>query len=294
MRRLFAGLIAAAAAFVCFPASAQDSDYPAQVRTYLERGMAPHAARGYRADPAIADVVASLRMGEARLIPVTLQRGENYRIYAACDADCSDLDMEIFGADGNYLERDIGLDATPFVQVTPATTGAHYVRVWLAACENEPCFAAVRAVRGGQPEERVEEPVAGAGDGGEYAAGVRAHLDQALAAGVQAGFMDIPGAPEIAVEPLTINSRGQSRSYVLQAGRTYRFAAACDSDCTDLDIEVADTRGNTLGQNLAIDNPTSVEVTPRAAGTYNVRIWLAACAVEPCYAGQRGMIRGQR
>lgn len=285
MRAVLAGLIAAAA----LAGAAHAQNYPAQVQTYLARGMAVHTARGYSADGALPDQVVSLRMGEAKLIPVTLQSGRNYRVYAACDADCSDLDMEIYGADGAFVEQDIALDATPFVQITPSATGPHYVRVWLAACESEPCFAAVRVVGGGQPETR-EAPQTG---GSDYAEGVTRTLNGAGAAAIGAGFALI-GNGESPIEPLTIAGAGQQRTYRLLAGRAYRFIGACDSDCTDLDIEVTDARGNQIASNLAIDNPTSVDVTPRAPGDYNVRIWLAGCSVEPCFAGMRGYERSGR
>lgn len=287
MRHILAGSIAALAAFAGLAAHAQD--YPSQVRAYLERGMAVHEARGYRADGAMQDIVISLRMGDSQLVPVMLERGRNYRVYAACDADCSDLDMEIYGADGAFVEKDIALDATPFVQITPRTSGRHYVRVWLAACESEPCFAALRLVSGGRPETRAPPP----GEGGDYAAGVTAALNAAGAAAIGAGFSLIDGG-DTPVEPLTLAGRGQQRSYTLRAGRAYRFIGACDSDCADLDIEVTDSRGNRIGENLAVDNPTSVDVTPRAPGQYNVRIWLAACSVEPCFAGLRGYERNSQ
>lgn len=286
--RAFLTALIAAAAFLA-GASAYAQDYPAQVRTYLERGMAVHTARGYRADGALTDQIVSLRMGESKLIPITLQRGRNYRVYAACDADCSDLDMEIYGADGAFVEQDIALDATPFIQITPSATGAHYVRVWLAACESEPCFAAVRVVGGGEPETRAT-PAPG---GGDYAAGVTRTLNGAGAAAIGAGYALIEGG-DTAIEPLTLAGNGQRRSYTLQAGRAYRFIGACDSDCTDIDIEVTDARGNQIGSNLAVDNPTVLDVTPRAPGEYNVRIWLAGCSVEPCFAGMRGYERGGR
>lgn len=187
MRHILAGSIAALAAFAGLAAHAQD--YPSQVRAYLERGMAVHEARGYRADGAMQDIVISLRMGDSQLVPVMLERGRNYRVYAACDADCSDLDMEIYGADGAFVEKDIALDATPFVQITPRTSGRHYVRVWLAACESEPCFAALRLVSGGRPETRAPPP----GEGGDYAAGVTAALNAAGAAAIGAGFSLIDG-----------------------------------------------------------------------------------------------------
>jgi hypothetical protein len=68
--------------------------------------------------------------------------------------------MEIYGADGRFVERDVARDDTPFVQITPLQTGRHYVRIWLYACAAEPCFIGARVVSGGEPTARALEPAA--------------------------------------------------------------------------------------------------------------------------------------
>jgi len=269
-------------------ASAQEVGTAAQAARYLEQGLAPHAALGYRADPAFQVFSAPQRLMAGALWPIELQRGVNYRIYGACDIDCSDVDMELYDATGAFVDRDIATDDTPYVQITPTQTGRHYVRLWLAQCESEPCFVAARVVSGGRPQERP----AGQGDaGGAYAAAVRAHLERATAALARENFT--PFGPAENVAPLRMNERGQSVPFTLEAGQTYRFFGACDSDCTDLDIEVTDARGAVIGSNVAVDNPTNVTVTPQRSGQHNVRIWLAACAQEPCYAALKGFVRGR-
>jgi len=286
----FSPAVAALAAFLALApcASAQEIGTAEQTARYLERGLAAHAALGYRPDPAFQNYSAPLRMMAGALWPIELQRGVNYRIYAACDIDCSDVDMELYDSTGAFVDRDIATDATPYVQITPTATGRHYVRIWLAACESEPCFVAARVVSGGRPQARPAD----AGDsGGAYAAVVRAHLERAAAAAGREGFT--PFGPTENIVALRSSTRGESTAFTLEAGRTYRFVGACDSDCTDLDIEVTDARGAVIGANLAVDNPTSVTVTPQRAGPHNVRIWLAACAQEPCYAALKGFVRGR-
>lgn len=286
----FSPAVAALAAFLALAptASAQEVGTAAQTARYLEQGLAPHAALGYRADPAFQIFSAPQRLMGGALWPVELQRGVNYRIYGACDIDCSDVDMELYDANGEFVDRDIATDDAPYVQITPSQTGRHYVRLWLAQCESEPCFVAARVVSGGRPQARPE----GSGDaGGAYAAAVRGHLERATAALAREGFT--PFGPAENVAALRMNERGQSVSFPLEAGRTYRFFGACDTDCTDLDIEVTDARGAVIGSNLAVDNPTNVTVTPQRAGPHTVRIWLAACAQEPCYAALKGFVRGR-
>ena len=128
----------------------------ADVRAYLEHGIAVHEAAGYARDRTIPDMEVALELDRPYLWSIYLLEDENYRVYGACDNDCSDLDMEIYGADGRFLERDNARDDTPFVQVTPAQTGRHYVRVWLYACSAESCHVAARVMSGGAPVAREE------------------------------------------------------------------------------------------------------------------------------------------
>jgi hypothetical protein len=87
---------------------------------------------------------------------VYLREGLNYRVYGACDDDCSDLDMEIYGADGHLADRDVATNDTPYVQITASQSGRHYVRIWLYQCSNQPCFIAARVVEGGAPAPRAQ------------------------------------------------------------------------------------------------------------------------------------------
>jgi len=139
------------------PAAAQ-SEYEQQVAAYLENGMGVHAALGYRRDQSNFDVVVPLQLERPYLWSVYLREGLNYRVYGACDNDCSDLDMEIYGADGHLADRDVATDDTPYVQITPRQSGRHYVRIWLYQCTTEPCYMAARVVQGGTPAERLAQP----------------------------------------------------------------------------------------------------------------------------------------
>lgn len=153
MRGLLLGA-ALAVALITGSAAAQD-DHRRQVRGYLEHGLQPHAALGYTPVAAVPDLVEPLELDHPFLWPIDLSVGVNYRVYAACDSDCTDLDMEIYGADGRLIERDAASDDTPYVQLTPARAGRYYVRLWLYECSAEPCWIAARVVSGGRPAARA-------------------------------------------------------------------------------------------------------------------------------------------
>jgi len=149
-------MLVAAAALLASPAWAQ-TDHERQTRGYLESGMAVHAALGYGRDQSNTDIAEPLDLESPYLWSVYLRAGENYRIYGACDIDCRDLDMEIYGADGRLADRDVARDDTPYVQITPAESGRHYVRLWLYDCSNEPCYVAARVLVGGTPAPRAAQ-----------------------------------------------------------------------------------------------------------------------------------------
>ncbi|WP_395646109.1 hypothetical protein [Terricaulis sp.] len=280
------------------PAAAQD--FQTQVRGYLEHGMGPHAALGYRRDPGTPDLNVPLQLERPYIWPVYLRAGENYRIYAACDDDCSDLDMEVYGADGNLVDRDVATDDTPYVQITPATSGRAYVRIWVYACENEPCYTAARVVVGGSPTERPSdadqtartsaEDMSGIAANNEYTQLVLAELNDAGAPHEQAGYQRFSGD---VIQPLTLDASGHTLELTLNAGTSYLFQGACDQDCTDVDMEILDPRGRQMALDVESNDRPTVAVEPRQTGAYRIRIWLAQCSVEPCYAGVRSYRRGR-
>jgi hypothetical protein len=260
-----------------------------QVKAKLDSGMSPHAARGYARERGATDLSASLRLDSAFLWPIELRAGVNYRVYGACDDDCTDVDMEIYGTDGALIERDIARDATPFVQVTPAAAGRFYVRIWLSDCSSEPCFVGARIVSGGRPEERAPDQLAGGPDN-EYSDVVHDELEDSGAAHLQAGYQTFG---DDVIEALQTGDEGHRTVLRLEAGRAYLFQGACDQDCSDVDLEVLDPRGRSVARDVATDDRPVVGVEPTATGDYTVHIWLAQCSVAPCFAGVRSYVRGR-
>ncbi len=269
------------------PAAAQDVDYNQQVRTYLDAVEPRHAAEGHRAVRG-AEMVVALNNGTAKIWPVQLRRGVNYVIFGACDDDCSDVDMEIYDADGLLVDTDVASDDTPFVQITPESSGRGYVRIWLASCSQEPCYVGARVMSGGNVIQRTavaEMPE----DGPPYAAHVRAILDRSSTRHTSAGFTQ--SADRLAA--VRLEGDGHRETVAAQAGRRYRVQAACDQDCSDIDIEILDPAGQQVATDVAFDNNPFVEFTATQTGAYTARVWLVTCSVEPCFVGVRTFEAGQ-
>ena len=77
----------------------------------------------------------------------------------------------------------------------------------------------------------------------------------------------------------------------LARGATYQIVGVCDSDCSDVDMEVYDGNGNSVGSDTLADDYPRVQLTPTTSGTFSVKIWLHACSTEPCYAAARVLRR---
>ena len=68
----------------------------------------------------------------------------------------------------------------------------------------------------------------------------------------------------------------------LQAGREYRLVGKCDADCSDLDFQLHDDAGALIDSDLLTDDVPVIAVSPSRAGTYRLRVTMAACSVALC------------
>ncbi|MCU0882018.1 MAG: hypothetical protein MUF14_05035 [Hyphomonadaceae bacterium] len=81
-------------------------------------------------------------------------------------------------------------------------------------------------------------------------------------------------------------SQGESESFTLQLnpGRDYVFVGVCDADCSDMDLQLQDSRGNELASDFAVDDTPVIRFsTPRAVPNARLTVSMAACSVPPCF-----------
>jgi len=69
----------------------------------------------------------------------SLSRGWTYKIYAACDGDCGDIDLCLYDENGNKIDCDETTDDQPVVEVTPKWTGRFRLKVHMYDCRINPC-----------------------------------------------------------------------------------------------------------------------------------------------------------
>lgn len=80
---------------------------------------------------------------------VQLTAGVEYRIVAACDQDCTDVDLILLDGSGNVVTSDVETDADPVVAITPPSTADYTVRVAIVTCSVAPCLHAARLYQAG-------------------------------------------------------------------------------------------------------------------------------------------------
>ncbi|MES1156582.1 MAG: hypothetical protein ABUL73_02275 [Alphaproteobacteria bacterium] len=151
MRSLLAGLllIGALGAGDAFAEKGQSQDGATQVRGYLSSEATKHTDEGFRADPTNPDFVHALSLESAVVWPITLRHGVTYRVFAVCDNNCSDVDLDLYDSSGAFVGSDTSTTDKPFVEITPTADGTAYARIWLADCQNEPCTIGARVYRKG-------------------------------------------------------------------------------------------------------------------------------------------------
>ncbi|HEX2201952.1 MAG TPA: hypothetical protein VHG91_01585 [Longimicrobium sp.] len=82
---------------------------------------------------------------------------------------------------------------------------------------------------------------------------------------------------------------GAAEEVTLQvaAGAVLAFVGVCDGSCSDLDLTVFGPDGSMLGSDVLDDDAPIVKVENGRAGTYRVRVQMAACGAASCGYGVR-------
>jgi hypothetical protein len=88
-----------------------------------------------------------LYQGDYQNVTFELQAGISYTLIGACDADCTDLDFELFNPSGFAVDRDTRSGDKPVVRVRPASSGTYTLKVKMYRCSDQPCEWGVKAFR---------------------------------------------------------------------------------------------------------------------------------------------------
>ncbi len=69
----------------------------------------------------------------------------------------------------------------------------------------------------------------------------------------------------------------------LRGGSEYAIVAVCDNDCDDIDLYIYDEDGDEVDSDVSVDDVPVLEIRPRRAGEYRVKVRMYNCETEPCY-----------
>lgn len=93
------------------------------------------------------DVMVALQPGTDHRFVMNLTGGTQYSFIGMCDADCSNIDIELIDMrTGGVVGSDMLDDDYPVVHYQPAENGDHMVRLLMQTCTRAPCYTAARVL----------------------------------------------------------------------------------------------------------------------------------------------------
>ncbi len=133
--------VAALSALLARPAADQNN-YQQQITSQFTQLVSLMQSRGYA--QLGQTLTGSLNNQTDESLVVNLNTGTHYLIAAACDADCDDVDLQIFSSDGTKLGEDMLTDKHPIVEFDTAYSGQYHVKVLMPSCKANPCYYGVQ------------------------------------------------------------------------------------------------------------------------------------------------------
>ncbi|HEV2148421.1 MAG TPA: hypothetical protein VGR37_13545 [Longimicrobiaceae bacterium] len=151
MRRPLLSVAFAAAALALVPASGSAQDYRSTVLSQLDAAARPVVNSGFRQDGDVLSrdaIVGMLAPGTSAFMELNLTQGTSYFIAAACDNDCSDMDLRIFSADSTTpVAEDTKDDDYPMLTFVAPRTGRYMLAVDMSKCSGSMCYYGYRVFR---------------------------------------------------------------------------------------------------------------------------------------------------
>jgi len=129
-----AGLLAAAPALA--------DEWSDQVQGLIEAAAETYLSNGYHYGGYSHE--GSLDKGESERLPIRIGAGMETQLIAACDTDCSDIDLTLYDSAGREVDSDLQLDDFPIVSTRAGKDGSFTILVQMVACDVEPCRYAIQ------------------------------------------------------------------------------------------------------------------------------------------------------
>lgn len=121
--------------------------YQQQIANQFNRMEANMTQRGFVAVG--SPTTGSLNNQADESILINLNSGTHYMIRGVCDADCDDVDLQVFSSDGTKIGEDLLTDDIPIVEFNAGYTGQFRVKILMASCKTNPCYYGVQVYQTG-------------------------------------------------------------------------------------------------------------------------------------------------
>lgn len=248
------------------PARAQE-EWQSQIRAYLDRVSAPAVGNGFSALG--QELTGSLAAGESGSIDVNLNAGVDYSLIGVCDADCGDINLEIYDSEGHEIDSDLESDDVPIVTLTPDRSASYRLVIGMVTCKLEPCYYGVRLLK--RPAIEPDEH------------------EQLVRQQLEAFGARLAGQSYQRTHGYRMNALDQAANYEftirLKAGTTYAIAGFCDHDCSDLDLALFTDGPEPIVQDVEDDDHPAFNVEVTSTGSFRIRVSMASCSNQPCILG---------
>lgn len=157
----------------------------------------------------------------------------------------------------------------------------------LAACNQTPAAPAQNAPTQQQFQMPAQQASLSDSERQQLHELVKGYLDSAQE-GLAQGMKPAPGFND---EVTGLQPGHDHRWQVnLKGGTAYRILGGCDNECSNMDMELIDSRGGVVANDMAPDDHPMVNFTPASDGVFTVRLLMQTCTVAPCYAGARVLV----
>jgi len=140
MRRVLTIVAAGAGMLVAAPVAADE--WSDQVQGLIEAAAETYIANGYHFGGYSHE--GELDDGDSERLTVRLGAGMETQLIAACDTDCSDIDLTLYDSSGREVDSDLALDDFPIVSTRAGKDSTYTILVQMVDCEVEPCRYAIQ------------------------------------------------------------------------------------------------------------------------------------------------------
>ena len=123
--------------------AANRRDVLANISDQLDQ-IGANFASGWAAPQGFEDRTTALQPATDHVWRINLNANTDYRLIGACDADCSNVDIELIDSRGGVVAHDMLDDDFPVVEYRPAENGTYYARLLMQSCTRAPCYAGLR------------------------------------------------------------------------------------------------------------------------------------------------------